>query len=117
MQITRAIGLDQELFQRHGPFIIFTELIFQYSTFQTLPHSLQVLVRPSPSSKDNCPIEITPRLPDSSVQIVVHSSWWLVEDYAAFSMLNRQVDPNALLGVVDATYTINLTLQNFLKDE
>ncbi len=75
------------------------------------------MVRPSSSSKDNHPIEIVARPADSSVQITVQSSWWLVEDYAAFSMLYRQLDPNAVLGIVDTTYTINLTLQNFLKEE
>lgn len=77
----------------------------------------QVMVRSSSSAKDNRPIEINPRPTDSSVQITVQSSWWLVEDYAAFSMLYRQLDPNALLGIVDSTYTYNLTLQNFLKEE
>ncbi len=84
------------------------------------PHThthTQVLVRPSSSAKDNRPIKINPRSADSSIQIVVESSWWLVEDYAAFSMLFRQMDPNAVLGVVDATYTIHLTLTNFLKEE
>ncbi|XP_064399023.1 uncharacterized protein LOC135345540 isoform X2 [Halichondria panicea] len=76
-----------------------------------------VLVRPSSSAKDNRPIKINPRSADSSIQIVVESSWWLVEDYAAFSMLFRQMDPNAVLGVVDATYTIHLTLTNFLKED
>ena len=40
-----------------------------------------------------------------------------MEDYAAFTMLCRVFDPSALLGEVDAEYTINLTLQSFVKSE
>lgn len=76
-----------------------------------------VFVRPSPSPEDNHPIEIIPRHMDSSVTVVVKSSWWLVEDCVAFAMLSRPFDPNASLGVVDVTYTINLKLKNFIKEE
>ncbi len=49
--------------------------------------------------------------------LCVYVCRWLVEDYAALAMLSRPMDPNALLGVVDATYTVNFTLQRFLKEE
>ena len=77
----------------------------------------QVLVRPSPSPDDNQPVVVSARAPDSSIQINVHSSWWLVEDYAAFAMLSRTVDPTAVLGIVDVAYTINFTVQNFMNEE
>ena len=75
-----------------------------------------VLVRPSPLSEDNHSVVITPRSMDSSVNVLVQSCWWLVEDYAAFSMLARTVDPTSSLGVVDVMYTINLNLQSFIRD-
>ena len=78
---------------------------------------VQVLVRPSPTPEDNQPVVLSARAPDSSIQINVHSSWWLVEDYAAFAMLSRVMDPNAVLGIVDVAYTINYTIQNFLSEE
>ena len=77
----------------------------------------QVLVRPSPSPDDNQPVVVSARAPDSSIQINVRSSWWLVEDYAAFAMLSRTVDPTAVLGIVDVAYTINFTVQNFMNEE
>ena len=77
----------------------------------------QVLVRPSPTPDDNQPVILSARAPDSSVQINVRSSWWLVEDYAAFAMLSRTVDPTAVLGIVDVAYTINYTIQNFMNEE
>lgn len=76
-----------------------------------------VLVRPSPLQDDTYPIEVLGRPVDSSVSIVVQSSWWLVEDYAAFAMLSRPINPNASLGEVDVTYTLNLKLESFLKEE
>jgi hypothetical protein len=76
-----------------------------------------VLVRPSPLQEDNHPIELLTRQVDASVSIVVHSSWWLVEDYAAFAMLSRPINPSASLGEVDVTYTLNLKLQSFLQEE
>ena len=39
-----------------------------------------------------------------------------MEDYAAFAMLARPVDPEALLGVVDATYSLTLNPAHFTKD-
>ena len=77
----------------------------------------QVLVRPSPAAEDNHPVELSARAPDSSVQISVRSTWWLVEDYAAFAMLCRTMDPNAVLGIVDVLYSINFSLQNFMSEE
>ena len=76
-----------------------------------------VLVRPSPQSEDNRPIEISPRQVDGSVVVTVQSSWWLVEDCVAFAMLSRPINPTASLGVVDATYSLSLKLQRFLKEE
>ena len=32
-------------------------------------------------------------------------------------MLSRPMDPSALLGVVDVTYTVSLKLKNFLSEE
>ena len=75
-----------------------------------------IFVRPSPSSDDNNSIVISPRQVDSSVSIVVHSSWWLVEDYAVFAILGRSIEPSSSLGVIDVVYTINLKLQNFIRD-
>ena len=60
---------------------------------------------------------LSARAPDSSIQITVHSSWWLVEDYAAFAMLSRVMDPSAVLGIVDVVYTINYSIQSFLNEE
>ena len=99
-------------------------LSLSLSLSPSLPPSLslpctntQVLVRPSPDQEDNHPVVLSARAPDSSVEITVRSSWWLVEDYAAFAMLSRTMDPNAVLGIVDVVYTINYTIQNFMSDE
>lgn len=42
---------------------------------------------------------------------------WLVEDYAAFAMLQRRAEPSACLGVVDACYTVALSLENYCSDK
>lgn len=76
-----------------------------------------IFVRPSPLAEDNHSVLVEARQVDSSVSIVVQSSWWLVEDYAAFSMLNRVADPSENLGVVDVVYTLALKLQNFIRDK
>ena len=76
-----------------------------------------VLVRPSPQQDDNHPIELLTSQADSSVSIIVQSSWWLVEDYATFAMLSRPMNPSASLGEVDVTYTLNLKLENFLQEK
>ena len=76
-----------------------------------------VFVRPSPLPEDNHSVVLTARQVDSSISVEVLCSWWLVEDYAAFSMLNRVADPMANLGVVDVTYTLELKLQNFIRDK
>ena len=39
-----------------------------------------------------------------------------MEDYAAFAVLQRPVDPSASLGVVDACYNIPLSIQNYCSD-
>lgn len=44
-------------------------------------------------------------------------SRWLVEDYAAFVMLQRHSDPDAVLGVVDAVYSIALSLDSYCRDK
>jgi hypothetical protein len=75
-----------------------------------------VLVRPSPASEDSKPVQISARKHDSTILITVFSSWWLVEDYAAFAVLQRPVDPSASLGVVDACYNIPLSIQNYCSD-
>ena len=90
---------------------------YMYSWDVYWPLFSQVLVRPSPSPDDNQPVVLSARAPDSSIQINVRSSWWLVEDYAAFAMLSRTVDPTAVLGIVDVVYTINFTIQNFMNEE
>ena len=46
-----------------------------------------------------------------------HMHRWLVEDYAAFTMLHRSIDPDSHLGIVDATYFASLTVQGFTKKE
>jgi len=76
-----------------------------------------VFVRPSPLVEDNHSVVVRARQVDSSVSVLVKSSWWLVEDYAAFSMLNRVADPSANLGVVDVEYILEIKLQNFIRDK
>ena len=40
-----------------------------------------------------------------------------MEDYAAFAMLQRHSDPDAVLGVVDAVYSIALSLDSYCRDK
>lgn len=74
-----------------------------------------VLVRPAPN--DNRPIEVTALNMESAIQITVQSSWWIIEDYAALVMLSRPLNPMAYLGQVDGSYTITLSLQNFMSED
>ena len=41
---------------------------------------------------------------------------WLVEDYAMFASLSRLLPPDAFLGVIETTYTLELSLVDFVNE-